>query len=127
MQWSSKGGICEQSHRNHRRRNPRQLRRRPRDRGWKRRDARRAQSRDRRRDRADSDIDRSMTRARAAFEGKAWGGMDVRARARLVNRLADAFEANLDALYRLETLNNGRAVNATRAPLSRLPGFFRHF
>ena len=73
------------------------------------------------------DIDRAMKSARAAFEGKAWGGMDIRARARLVNRLADAFEANLDTLYRLETLNNGRPVNETRAQLSRLPDFFRYF
>ena len=71
------------------------------------------------------DIDRAMKSARAAFEGKAWGGMDIRARAKLVNRLADAFEANLDQLYRLETLNNGRPVNETRAQLSRLPDFFR--
>src|SRR5438132_5445826 len=73
------------------------------------------------------DIDRAMRSARTAFEGKAWGGMDTRARAKLVNRLADAFEANLDALYRLETLNNGRPVNETRAQLSRLPDFFRYF
>ena len=73
------------------------------------------------------DIDRAMKSARAAFEGRAWGGMDTRARARLVNRLADAFEANLDTLYRLETLNNGRPVNETRAQLSRLPDFFRYF
>jgi acyl-CoA reductase-like NAD-dependent aldehyde dehydrogenase len=44
------------------------------------------------------DIDRAMKSARSAFEGKAWRGMDTRSRARLVNRLADAFEANLDAL-----------------------------
>jgi acyl-CoA reductase-like NAD-dependent aldehyde dehydrogenase len=73
------------------------------------------------------DIDRAMKSARAAFEGKAWGGMDVRSRARLVNRLADAFEANLETLYRLETLNNGRPINETRAQLSRLPDFFRYF
>jgi acyl-CoA reductase-like NAD-dependent aldehyde dehydrogenase len=73
------------------------------------------------------DIDRAMKSARAAFEGRAWGGMDVRARARLVNKLADAFEANLDSLYKLETLNNGRPVNETRAQLSRLPDFFRYF
>ena len=73
------------------------------------------------------DIDRAMKSARAAFEGRAWGGMDIRARARLVNRLADAFEANLEPLYRLETLNNGRPVNETRAQLSRLPDFFRYF
>src|SRR4029077_5460563 len=70
------------------------------------------------------DIDRAMKSARSAFDGKAWGGMDIRARARLVNRLADAFEANLESLYRLETLNNGRPLNETRAQLSRLPDFF---
>ena len=74
-----------------------------------------------------ADVDVAMRSARAAFESKAWGGMDVRARARLVNRLADAFETNLEPLYRLETLNNGRPVNETRAQLSRLPDFFRYF
>src|ERR1700761_3563028 len=73
-----------------------------------------------------ADIDHAMKSARAAFEGKEWGGMDTRARARLVNRLADAFEANLDSLYKLETMNNGRPVNETRAQLSRLPDFFRY-
>src|SRR5436853_2170328 len=73
------------------------------------------------------DIDRAMKSARVAFEGRDWGGMDIRARARLINRLADAFEANLEQLYRLETLNNGRPVNETRAQLSRLPDFFRYF
>jgi acyl-CoA reductase-like NAD-dependent aldehyde dehydrogenase len=73
------------------------------------------------------DVDRAMRSARAAFEGKEWGGMDIRARARLINRLADAFEANLETLYRLETRNNGRPINETRAQLSRLPDFFRYF
>ncbi|MBV8851087.1 MAG: aldehyde dehydrogenase [Methylobacteriaceae bacterium] len=73
------------------------------------------------------DVDRAICSARAAFESREWGGMDVRARARLVNRLADAFDANLDTLYRLETLNNGRPVNETRAQLGRLPDFFRYF
>jgi acyl-CoA reductase-like NAD-dependent aldehyde dehydrogenase len=74
-----------------------------------------------------ADVDVAIKSARAAFEGREWGGMDVRARARLINRLADAFEANLDQLYRLETLNNGRPVNETRAQLARLPDFFRYF
>ncbi|HTH97866.1 MAG TPA: aldehyde dehydrogenase [Stellaceae bacterium] len=72
------------------------------------------------------DIDRAMKSARAAFEGPEWGEMPTRARARLVNRLADAFEANLESLYKLETINNGRPVNETRAQLSRLPDFFRY-
>src|SRR5437879_11323436 len=56
------------------------------------------------------DIDRAMKSARLAFEGKAWGGMDTRARARLVNRLAEALEPNLDTPTRLETLHNAAHV-----------------
>src|SRR2546421_12524474 len=49
------------------------------------------------------DIDSAMKSARAAFEGRAWGGMDTRARAPLVNRLAEAVEANLDTPSQLAT------------------------
>ncbi len=38
------------------------------------------------------DVDLAMKSARKAFEGREWGGMDIRPRARLLNRLADAFE-----------------------------------
>ena len=59
-----------------------------------------------------ADVDRAMKSARAAFESKEWGGMDLRARVRLVNRIADAFEAALPELYKLETQNNGRPLIA---------------
>src|SRR5207248_4557564 len=72
------------------------------------------------------DVDRAIQSARRAFESKEWGGMDVRARARLVNRLADALEAKLPELFELETSNNGRPVNETRAQISRLPDLFRY-
>src|ERR1700754_1178022 len=54
-----------------------------------------------------NDVDRAMKSARRAFESKEWSNMPVRTRARLVNKLADAFEDNLDELYQLETMNNG--------------------
>jgi acyl-CoA reductase-like NAD-dependent aldehyde dehydrogenase len=73
------------------------------------------------------EIDRAVASARRAFESREWGSMSLRTRARLVNRLADAFEENLEELYRLETLHNGRPVNETRAQLGRLPDFFRYF
>jgi acyl-CoA reductase-like NAD-dependent aldehyde dehydrogenase len=73
-----------------------------------------------------ADVDRAMKSARSAFEGREWGGMDTRARSRLINRLADAFEDRLEELYRLETLNNGRPINETRTQLSRIPDFFRY-
>src|SRR5450631_2680189 len=74
----------------------------------------------------EEDVDRAVMSARRAFEGKEWGGLAERTRARLVNKLADAFEANLEELYHLETMNNGRPVNETRAQVSRLPDFFRY-
>src|SRR5438067_13016420 len=75
---------------------------------------------------SDGDVDRAVKSARRAFEGKEWGGLAERTRARLVNKLADAFEAHLEELYHLETLNNGRPVNETRAQVSRLPDFLRY-
>ncbi len=74
----------------------------------------------------DDDVDRAVKSARRAFEGREWGGLSERSRARLVNKLADAFEAHLEELYHLETLNNGRPVNETRAQVSRLPDFLRY-
>ena len=71
-----------------------------------------------------------MRRSRApaaAFNGDAWGGMAIRERVKLINRIADAFEAALPELYQLETQNNGRPVNETRAQLGRLPDFLRYF
>ena len=52
--------------------------------------------------------------------------MSNRTRARLINKLADVFEAHLDEMYQLETTNNGRSLNETRAQISRLPDFFRY-
>jgi acyl-CoA reductase-like NAD-dependent aldehyde dehydrogenase len=73
-----------------------------------------------------ADIDRAVKSARNAFESRQWGQMNIRSRSRLINRLADAFEENLDELYQLETMNNGRPVKETRAQLRRLPDFFRY-
>src|SRR3954464_1751479 len=73
-----------------------------------------------------ADIDRAVKSAARAFESKEWGGMEVRSRARLVNKIADAFEARLPDLFQLETTNNGRPVNETRAQVSRIPDFFRY-
>jgi acyl-CoA reductase-like NAD-dependent aldehyde dehydrogenase len=75
---------------------------------------------------SDDDVDLAVRNARQTFESKEWANMPNRTRARLVNKLADTFEANLDELYHLETLNNGRPVNETRAQISRLADFLRY-
>jgi acyl-CoA reductase-like NAD-dependent aldehyde dehydrogenase len=73
-----------------------------------------------------ADVDKAVRSARAAFQGKAWGGMDTRTRAKLINKLADAFDSHMEELYHLETMNNGRPLKETRAQLRRLPDFFRY-
>lgn len=72
------------------------------------------------------DVDLAIRAARRAFESDEWGGMALRARCRLVNRLADVMEAHLEELFALETLNNGRPIRETRAQIARVPDLFRY-
>ena len=73
------------------------------------------------------DVDAAVRSARAAFRSSAWSGLSLRERVKLLNRIADSFESALPELYLLETQNNGRPVNETRAQLARLPDFVRYF
>ncbi len=74
-----------------------------------------------------SDVDRAVKAAQRVFEEGKWSGAPVYERARVLNRFADLFEADLEAFYTLETLNNGRPIMETRAQVSRLPQFYRYF
>ncbi|TXT20052.1 MAG: aldehyde dehydrogenase (NAD+) [Planctomycetota bacterium] len=68
-----------------------------------------------------ADVDAAVKAARAAFDGGPWSKMDARDRGRLMNKLADLMEANLDELAALETLDNGKPIADARAadlPLS---------
>jgi acyl-CoA reductase-like NAD-dependent aldehyde dehydrogenase len=73
------------------------------------------------------DVGRAVAAAQRAFDRGVWSAASVHERARVLNRFADLFEADLEELYRLETLNNGRPVRETRAQLARLPQFYRYF
>ena len=75
---------------------------------------------------SDEDVDRAVRSAHDAFESHEWASMSNRTRAKLINKLADVFDANMEEMYTLETANNGRSLNETRAQLSRLPDFFRY-
>ena len=61
------------------------------------------------------DIDRAAKAARKAFESGPWRTMDARDRGRLMYKLADLVEDNLEALARLETLDNGKPIAESRA------------
>jgi phenylacetaldehyde dehydrogenase len=74
-----------------------------------------------------SDVDRAVVAAQRAFSEGNWSGASIHERARILNRFADMFEADLETFFKLETLNNGRPIVETRAQISRLPQFYRYF
>lgn len=62
-----------------------------------------------------ADVDLAVHAARAAFESGPWSRMDARDRGRLLHKLADLAEQHLDELAALETLDNGKPINDSRA------------
>ncbi len=67
------------------------------------------------------DVDRAVVAARRAFESGPWSRMSAAERGRLLYKLADLLEENLDELAALETLDNGKPIRDSKAadlPLS---------
>lgn len=60
------------------------------------------------------DIDRAVKAARRAFDEGPWRTMDARDRGKLMLRLADLIEEELDYLAALETLDNGKPISDAR-------------
>lgn len=63
----------------------------------------------------EADVDAAVKAARKAFESGPWSKMDARDRGRVMNKLADVIEANLEELAALETLDNGKPISDARA------------
>jgi aldehyde dehydrogenase (NAD+) len=61
------------------------------------------------------DVDLAVKAARKAFEEGPWSKMDARDRGKLMNRLADLIEEELEDLAALETLDNGKPIRDSRA------------
>lgn len=62
-----------------------------------------------------ADVDLAAAAARRAFESGPWSRMDARDRGRLMYRLADLIEDEIDELAALESLDNGKPVRDARA------------
>ncbi len=60
------------------------------------------------------DIDTAVKAARAAFENSDWSRMDARDRGRLMHRLCDLMEDEIDELTVLESLDNGKPIQDAR-------------
>jgi aldehyde dehydrogenase (NAD+) len=61
-----------------------------------------------------ADIDKAVKAARKAFDKGPWRKMNARERGRLLYKLADLIEQNLEELAALETLDNGKPINDSR-------------
>jgi aldehyde dehydrogenase (NAD+) len=61
-----------------------------------------------------ADIDAAVKAARKAFDTGSWRKTDARDRGRMLNKLADLIEHNIDELAALETLDNGKPISEAR-------------
>ncbi|HEY2584444.1 MAG TPA: aldehyde dehydrogenase family protein [Tepidisphaeraceae bacterium] len=61
-----------------------------------------------------ADVDKAVKAARRAFEEGPWRKMSARDRGRLMHKLADLIEQNIDELAALETLDNGKPIRDSR-------------
>jgi aldehyde dehydrogenase (NAD+) len=61
-----------------------------------------------------ADIDLAVKAARKAFDSGPWRTMDARDRGRLIYKLAELIETNIDDLAALETLDNGKPIAESR-------------
>ncbi|HVS70239.1 MAG TPA: aldehyde dehydrogenase family protein [Phycisphaerae bacterium] len=61
-----------------------------------------------------ADVDKAVAAARHAFDKGPWKKMNARERGKILFRLADLVEKNLEELARLESLDNGKPLNDAR-------------
>ncbi|MDS0135973.1 MULTISPECIES: 5-carboxymethyl-2-hydroxymuconate semialdehyde dehydrogenase [unclassified Amycolatopsis] len=73
------------------------------------------------------DVDRAVAAAREAFTGGPWPRMLPRARARVLNRIADAVEAQDRRLAELETFDTGLPITQALGQAQRAAENFRFF
>ncbi len=62
-----------------------------------------------------ADVDAAVDAAREAFDHGPWRSMDARDRGALIYKLAELIEEEADELAALETLDNGKPINDSRA------------
>ncbi len=62
-----------------------------------------------------ADINAAVKAARRTFEDRAWQQMKPALRERLLHRLADLMEANIDTLAEIESIDNGKTAAMSKA------------
>ncbi len=69
----------------------------------------------------------AVAAARAAFDDGPWPRTPVQERARLLERVADAIEAEREELASLETLDTGKTLIESRADMDQIAQVFRYY
>jgi len=70
------------------------------------------------------DVDAAVAAARAAFESEEWSGLPPAARAKLLWRVGELIDENLDELMELETRDQGKPIGVSKVAI---PGVAEHF
>jgi aldehyde dehydrogenase (NAD+) len=74
----------------------------------------------------EKDVDIAVAAARKAFEGE-WKRVTPSDRGRLLNKLADLIERDIDALAAIEALDNGKALTMAKVDLANALGCIRYY
>ncbi|MEA2171993.1 MAG: (Z)-2-((N-methylformamido)methylene)-5-hydroxybutyrolactone dehydrogenase, partial [Solirubrobacteraceae bacterium] len=74
----------------------------------------------------EEDVDRAVRAARGALDGS-WGRTLAPDRARVLWRVAELLDANREALARIESRDNGKAIRESRAEIANVVRYFEYF
>ncbi len=73
------------------------------------------------------DVDAAVRAARQSLDERRWVGLPPLERTRILHRVADLIEAELEELAVLETRDNGKPIERSRADVATAARTFRHF
>jgi len=73
------------------------------------------------------DVDRAVEAAAAAFSSGPWPGMAARARAKVLNRIADGIESRATRIAAMETFDTGLPITQAKGQAARAAENFRYF
>jgi aldehyde dehydrogenase (NAD+) len=73
------------------------------------------------------DVARAVAAARESFEAGAWSGLEPRKRASVLNKIADALQANAQSIGQIETIDQGKPVNLAIGEIIHCAMVFRYY
>src|ERR1017187_3479310 len=73
------------------------------------------------------DVDEAVKSAHRAFMDLSWAGLVNHERGRLLYRLAERLRASVEELARLETLDNGKPLNQSKADVAGAARYFEYY